>query len=69
MATEEKEFLKRLMLIFEREAEEHLKTMTELLQALENREPGQVCTDAVDCLFREAHSLKGAARSVNNPVI
>jgi two-component system chemotaxis sensor kinase CheA len=69
MTTEENKFLERLMIIFEREAEEHLNTMKELLQLLEGGESGQAGTNMIDHLFREAHSLKGAARSVNIPVI
>ena len=69
MTTERNNFLERLMVIFKREAEEHLKTMTELLQLLEHNENEQACADIVDSLFRETHSLKGAARSVNIPAI
>jgi two-component system chemotaxis sensor kinase CheA len=69
MTTERNNFLERLMVIFKREAEEHLKTMTELLQLLESGGNGQVDMDIVDHLFREAHSLKGAARSVDIALI
>ena len=69
MTTEENKFLERLMIIFEREAEDHLKTMTELLQLLASGENEQADTGLVDRLFREPHSLKGAARSVNIPII
>lgn len=58
------ELLKRLLAIFQVEAAEHLKAMSSLLQALaqaaDSERPG-----LVETLFREAHSLKGAARSVN----
>jgi two-component system chemotaxis sensor kinase CheA len=62
MATEDDKFLQRLLATFRVEAEEHLGTMTSLLQQLER---GGAAGAAVESLFREAHSLKGAARAVN----
>lgn len=62
MATEDDKFLQRLLATFRLEADEHLGTMASLLQQLERGEGGAA---AVESLFREAHSLKGAARAVN----
>jgi two-component system chemotaxis sensor kinase CheA len=68
MSTREEEFLKRLQATFRLEAEEHLHAMTSGLLALESAaatEPGSEQTALVETIFREAHSLKGAARAVN----
>lgn len=62
MATDNDHFLQRLLVTFRAEAEEHLVTMASLLQQLER---GEGVDAAVERLFREAHSLKGAARAVN----
>ena len=62
---ENEDLLKRLLAIFQVEAAEHLKSMSVLLQALENPAPADEQARLVEALFREAHSLKGAARSVN----
>ncbi|HJV92044.1 MAG TPA: response regulator [Azonexus sp.] len=59
------ELLKRLLAIFQIEAAEHLKAMVSLLQALAQAPPGEPLAPLLESLFREAHSLKGAARSVN----
>ena len=59
------ELLKRLLAIFQVEAAEHLKAMATLLQALEQPAAPDEQAELVESLFREAHSLKGAARSVN----
>jgi len=56
--------LTRLLAIFQVEAAEHLKSMTSLLQALQQGAPSAVQGTLLESLFREAHSLKGAARSV-----
>lgn len=66
MSEQNREFQEHLLAIFKVEAREHLDAMSSLLLGLESRE-----TDAgqgngrVETLFREAHSLKGAARAVN----
>ncbi len=62
---ENDELLKRLLAIFQVEAAEHLKTMFSLFQALEQPAAEEEHATLVEALFREAHSLKGAARSVN----
>ena len=66
MATRDNDqLLKRLLGIFQIEAAEHLKAMSSLLLALEKPAPATEIPALVEALFREAHSLKGAARSVN----
>jgi two-component system chemotaxis sensor kinase CheA len=65
MPTQEQEFLKRLRATFNVEAEEHLQAIASGLLELEKAPPParqQVVTEAI---YREAHSLKGAARAVN----
>lgn len=58
-------FLKQLLQMFSIEAQEHLAMMSELLLQLERGPPAEDAARAVETLFREAHSLKGASRSVN----
>lgn len=65
MAIEDDRFLRQLLATFQVEAEEHLGAMSSLLLELERSAPGAEVAATVETLFREAHSLKGAARSVN----
>ncbi len=66
MTDKDAEFLKRLLVTFKVEADEHLKGMCSDLLLLENDEDtAQDRSKLVETIFREAHSLKGAARSVN----
>jgi two-component system chemotaxis sensor kinase CheA len=65
MATEDESFQKRLLATFKLEAEEHLKAMSSLLLQLESQASDEEHPALVETLFREAHSLKGAARAVN----
>lgn len=58
------EFQKRLLATFAVEAQEHLKGITDALIALEQEGTAQQQEDIVEAVFREAHSLKGAARAV-----
>jgi two-component system chemotaxis sensor kinase CheA len=69
MALNEREFLQRLLATFKAEADEHLKTMSGLMLALEEVVPDERRAELIETLFREAHSLKGAARSVNQQEI
>ena len=59
------EFLKKLFATFRVEADEHLKAMSSGLIDLEKTPVGVRQTELVEKIFREAHSLKGAARAVN----
>jgi two-component system chemotaxis sensor kinase CheA len=65
MINNEAEFLKELLSMFKIEAEEHLKGISSSLLELEKiRNPDEQIF-VIETMFREAHSLKGAARAVN----
>src|SRR5918996_178042 len=64
MATRD-EIQERLLAMFRVEAEEHLKLMTAGLIELERTPTFDRQLTIVENIFREAHSLKGAARSVS----
>jgi two-component system chemotaxis sensor kinase CheA len=57
--------LKRLLATFRSEAEAHLQAMSSGLCSLEKASPGEQRASIIETVFREAHSLKGAARAVN----
>jgi len=59
------DFLKKLLATFRIEADEHLEGMSSGLLALERTSAGEQRIEIVEKIFREAHSLKGAARAVN----
>ncbi|HUG24030.1 hybrid sensor histidine kinase/response regulator [Piscinibacter sp.] len=65
MSTEDERFLQRLLATFKLEAEEHLGALSAQLLQLERSPAPEQAASVVEALFREAHSLKGAARSVN----
>ncbi|GBG13058.1 two-component system, chemotaxis family, sensor kinase CheA [Novimethylophilus kurashikiensis] len=69
MPEKESDFLERLKATFRVEAQEHLAQIYAGLTALE--EPGDETLRAqwIETIFREAHSLKGAAASVGYPEI
>jgi two-component system, chemotaxis family, sensor kinase CheA len=56
--------IKRLMVTFLEELQDHVRTFNRELLALEQQPTGPVADEAIKVLFRAAHSLKGAARSV-----
>ena len=58
-------FLKRLLATFKTEAAEHIVAISTGLVELEKASSAEVQTGIVEAVFREAHSLKGAARAVN----
>jgi two-component system chemotaxis sensor kinase CheA len=64
MATKNEEFQKRLVAMFRVEAGEHLDLITAGLLDLEKTSAVDRQMTIVENIFREAHSLKGAARSV-----
>lgn len=64
MDTKDAEFLTRLLAIFKVEAEEHLGIISTGLVEMEKSDPGKQ-SEIVERIYRESHSLKGAARSVN----
>lgn len=64
MASRDEDFLKRLIATFRTEAWEHLAAISAGLTELETAtEEGRSRT--IESIFRETHSLKGAARTVN----
>jgi len=65
MAKNNDELLKKLLVTFRAEADEHLKAMSSGLLALEKTPTGAQQAEIVEVIFRSAHSLKGAARAVN----
>jgi two-component system chemotaxis sensor kinase CheA len=65
MGSGEKEFLKRLRATFKIEAEGHIKLLTSGLIELEKESSPDKQLVILEAVFREVHSLKGAARSVN----
>jgi two-component system chemotaxis sensor kinase CheA len=65
MSKKDENFLKRLLATFSVEAEEHLRVITSGLLELEKRPKSSKSREILEKVFREAHSLKGAARSVN----
>src|ERR1019366_7307757 len=69
MANKNDDFLKRLLVTFQIEASEHLEMMSSGLLALERETAGEQRMEIVEKIFREAHSLKGAARAVNRAEI
>jgi two-component system, chemotaxis family, sensor kinase CheA len=65
MNPRDEEFLKRLLATFKVEAEEHLKAISAGLLQLEKEASAEKRAAVIQNVFREAHSLKGAARAVN----
>src|SRR5689334_1590322 len=61
--------VQRLMATFPGQREEHVRALNRDLLALEKDAAGERREDLVKTLCRTAHSLKGAARSVNVTVI
>lgn len=66
---DESAFIAKLLATFKIEAEEHLSNLNASLLALERSSTIPPSKDLLEKVFREAHSLKGAARSVNYEVI
>jgi two-component system chemotaxis sensor kinase CheA len=64
LSLEDEEFLKKLRVSFKVEAAEHLQAITSGLLELENSQETTRRQEVVAFVFREAHSLKGAARTV-----
>ncbi len=64
MDKKEEEFQRKLLSIFRIEAKEHLTTITSGLIELEKPTAGDR-PELLETIYRESHSLKGAARSVN----
>ena len=65
MDKKKEQFLKRLHETFRIEAEEHIRMISSGLLELEKNPGRDRFLELVETTFREAHSLKGAARSVD----
>lgn len=65
MDKKDEDFLKRLQATFRIEAGEHIQSLTSGLIELEKLPTSGKSSELIETIFREAHSLKGAARSVN----
>ncbi len=65
MPTQDQEFIKRLQATFATEAQEHVQVISNLLLELEKSlSPAQEIS-AIESIYREAHTLKGASRAVD----
>jgi two-component system chemotaxis sensor kinase CheA len=69
MPEKENDFLERLKATFRIEAQEHLTQIYAGLSALEQPADEALRAQWIETIFREAHSLKGAAASVGFPEI
>lgn len=65
MPTKDDNFLKRLLATFTVEAREHIQAIAAGLVELEKAPTEEGRIRLLDTIFRSAHSLKGAARTVN----
>lgn len=65
MSTDDDRFFQRLLQAFQIEAAEHLQAISSGLLALEESPDEGKKKQIVDTVYREAHSLKGAARAVD----
>lgn len=65
MGSKEEKFLKKLLATFKEEAVEHTKVISTGLFDLEKKPGAEARDNIIEMVFREVHSLKGAARSVN----
>ena len=65
MGPMDKELLKKLLGTFKVEAEEHVTAISSGLVELERASSPEQQMEMAERVFREAHSLKGAARAVN----
>lgn len=63
------DFFKKLLATFKIEAEEHINSISANLIKLEKEATIERQQQIIEIILREAHSLKGAARSVNNSEI
>ncbi len=61
----DEEFLRELLNDFKIEAAEHLQAIVDGLLKLEKRPGAEIEEKLIELVFREAHSMKGAARAVN----
>ncbi len=64
MDSRDSEFLKRIQATFRIEAGDHLKALSSGLIEMEKRPSEPILSGIIENMFREVHSLKGAARSI-----
>jgi len=64
MSYQDAEFFKELLAMFKMECQEHLDTMDSGLKKLAESPSDAERTETLETVFRAAHSLKGAARTV-----
>ena len=64
MNVQDAEFFKELLAMFRMETEEHIQSIKSGLQELEKNPAPEKGSEIVEVIFRAAHSLKGAARTV-----
>jgi two-component system chemotaxis sensor kinase CheA len=69
MTDSDQEFLRRLLATFRVEAKEHIDALFHGISELEQLKDAGSRATLVEQVFREAHSLKGAARSVDQIAI
>ncbi len=60
-----KDFRKRLIATFITEVDEHLKVLSDGLLTLEKVPSASIQKATLETIYRETHSMKGAARAVN----
>ncbi len=65
MDSKDQELLTRLLATFKVEAQEHIEAMSTGLIEMEKASTPERQMEVIETVFREAHSLKGAARAVN----
>ena len=65
MTKDNGDFLKKLLATFRVEADEHIQAMSSGLVEFEKMPAGEQRSETIERIYREAHSLKGAARAVN----
>ena len=64
MIDDDEEFLRELMQTFRDDAEERLKLLSQAIVELETSSSGEAAVAPLESLYREMHSLKGAASAV-----
>jgi two-component system, chemotaxis family, sensor kinase CheA len=65
MPSKDQELLQKLLATFKLEAEDHIRSISSGLARLEKSSSPEEQMATIEGMFREAHSLKGAARAVN----
>lgn len=69
MAKKDEAFLQKLLETFSVEADEHIRSISSGLLDLEKTDDANLRKEIIETIFRDAHSLKGAARAVNQSAI